>query len=96
MAGMARPALAAFGWHDLSATPVGDEVYLIRAVVRNSGWLPSYVTKLAAEKKLVRGVICELNYLTARACCKANRGSRSASWKAAPTNRPPLSVGRAA
>lgn len=47
-------------WHDLSATPVGDEVYLIRAVVRNSGWLPSYVTKLAAEKKLVRGVICEL------------------------------------
>ena len=47
-------------WHELSATPVGGEVYLIRAVVRNSGWLPSYVTKLAQEKKRVRGVICEL------------------------------------
>jgi len=47
-------------WHELSAMPVGDEVYLIRAVVRNSGWLPSYVTKLAQEKKRVRGVICEL------------------------------------
>ncbi|MEK7322369.1 MAG: M14 family metallopeptidase [Pseudomonadota bacterium] len=47
-------------WHDLSATAVGNDLYLIRAVVRNSGWLPSYVTKLAAEKKLVRGVICEL------------------------------------
>lgn len=47
-------------WHSVSGTPVGDDVYLVRAVVRNSGWLPSYVTKLAQEKKRVRGVICEL------------------------------------
>lgn len=47
-------------WHDISATPVGNDIYLIRAVVRNSGWLPSYVTKLANEKKRVRGVVCEL------------------------------------
>lgn len=47
-------------WHEVSATSVGEDVYLIRAVVRNSGWLPSYVTKLAQEKKRVRGVICEV------------------------------------
>ncbi len=47
-------------WQDVSATALGGDSYLVRAVVRNSGWLPSYVTKLAAEKKLVRGVICEL------------------------------------
>lgn len=47
-------------WHELSATPVADGVYLVRAVLRNSGWLPSYVTKLALDKKRVRGVVCEL------------------------------------
>lgn len=47
-------------WYEMSATAVGDDVYLVRAVVRNSGWLPSYVTKLAQEKRRVRGVICEV------------------------------------
>ena len=51
-------------WHEVSATPIGGDVYLVRAVVRNSGWLPSYVTKLAQEKKRVRGVICEVELPT--------------------------------
>jgi hypothetical protein len=29
-------------------------------VVENTGWLPTYVTKKAVEKKVSRGVICEI------------------------------------
>ena len=32
----------------------------VRLVLQNSGWLPSYVTRQAKEKKLSRGVICEI------------------------------------
>jgi hypothetical protein len=38
----------------------GEGVYRIRLVVDNVGWLPTYVTKKALEKKVVRGVICEI------------------------------------
>ena len=47
-------------WHALSATALGGDSYLIRAVVRNSGWLPTHITQLAADKKRVRGLVCEL------------------------------------
>jgi murein tripeptide amidase MpaA len=46
--------------HDLSAKPLGEGAYRVRLVVHNSGWLPSYVTKKGLEKKLVRGVVCEI------------------------------------
>jgi murein tripeptide amidase MpaA len=39
---------------------VGEGAWLVRLVVENAGWLPSYVTKKAVEKKVVRGVICEI------------------------------------
>jgi murein tripeptide amidase MpaA len=45
---------------EASATPIGDETYRIRLVVENTGWLPTYVTKKALEKKVTRGVICEI------------------------------------
>ena len=45
---------------EASATAVGDDAWRIRMVVENSGWLPSYVTKMAKQKKLVRGVVCEI------------------------------------
>ncbi len=48
-------------WHELSATALGNDTYLIRAVVRNSGWLPSNITQLALDKKRVRGLVCELD-----------------------------------
>ena len=35
-------------------------VYKVRLVVENTGWLPTYVTKKALEKKVTRGVICEI------------------------------------
>ena len=32
----------------------------MRLVVQNTGWLPSYVSKRALERKVVRGVIAEI------------------------------------
>lgn len=46
---------------DLQTTPLGDGTYKIRMVVHNTGWLPSYVTKKALEKKVVRGLVCEID-----------------------------------
>jgi murein tripeptide amidase MpaA len=43
-----------------SVTPLGGGAYRLRVVVENTGWLPTYVTKKALEKKVVRGIICEV------------------------------------
>jgi hypothetical protein len=32
----------------------------VRLVVQNSGWLPTYVTKMAVKHKLLRGVLAEI------------------------------------
>ncbi len=45
---------------NVEVKPLGEGDYRIRVVVENTGWLPSYVTKKAVEKKLTRGVICEI------------------------------------
>jgi murein tripeptide amidase MpaA len=45
---------------ELNVHPQGEGVYQLRVVVQNTGWLPTYVTKKALEKKVVRGVICEI------------------------------------
>ena len=39
---------------------LGGGVYRVRLVVENTGWLPSYVTKKAVEKKVSRGVMAEI------------------------------------
>jgi murein tripeptide amidase MpaA len=44
---------------DASATALGGGTYRVRLVVENTGWLPTYVTRKALEKKL-RGVVCEI------------------------------------
>ncbi len=46
--------------HDASVKALGDNTYRVRVVVQNVGWLPTYVTKKALEKKLLRGVIVEV------------------------------------
>ncbi len=46
--------------YEAKATPLGEGLYQIRLVVQNTGWLPTYITKKALEKKLVRGVITEI------------------------------------
>lgn len=45
--------------HHADVQVLSDEHYLVRLVVSNSGWLPTYVTKKAQEKQ-ARGVVCEI------------------------------------
>jgi len=47
--------------HSTEVTPLGDDNYHVRLVVQNTGWLPSYVSKKALEKKVVRDVVCEID-----------------------------------
>jgi murein tripeptide amidase MpaA len=46
--------------YEVSAKPLGEDAYRVRLVVQNTGWLPSYVTKKALEKKVVRDLVCEI------------------------------------
>ena len=46
--------------YEARAKPLGEDTYHVRLVVYNSGWLPTYVTKKALEKKVVRGLVCEI------------------------------------
>ena len=46
--------------YEASAKSLGKGAYRVRLVVQNTGWLPSYVTKKAIEKKAVRGLVCEI------------------------------------
>ncbi len=39
---------------------LGKDTWRVRLVVQNTGWLPSYVTRKAKDKKRTRGVVCEL------------------------------------
>ncbi len=41
--------------------PYGPDTYRVRLVVHNTGWLPSYVTKKALERKVTRGVVAEIS-----------------------------------
>lgn len=45
---------------EASAKALGEGSYRVRVLVENTGWLPTYITKKAVEKKIVRGVVCEL------------------------------------
>ncbi|HZT41834.1 MAG TPA: M14 family metallopeptidase [Chthonomonadaceae bacterium] len=42
------------------ARSLGDGTYLVRAVVDNTGWLPTYISKKALEKKTVRAIVAEI------------------------------------
>jgi murein tripeptide amidase MpaA len=46
--------------YDVAVEALGEGAYHIRMVVHNTGWLPTYVAKKAVEKKVVRGVVCEI------------------------------------
>lgn len=50
---------------EATAAAVGQDAdtqraYVIRVVVQNTGWLPTYVSKKALEKQVARGVVCEI------------------------------------
>lgn len=42
------------------ATRLGPDTWRVRVAVQNSGYLPSYVTKRALERKIARGVVYEI------------------------------------
>jgi len=42
------------------ADALGDDNWRVRLVVQNTGWLPSYVSKRALERKVVRDVVAEI------------------------------------
>jgi hypothetical protein len=58
-------------WHTLisprlvlletKVTSLGADSYCVRFVIQNEGWLPTYVTKKALERKMTRGVIAEIS-----------------------------------
>jgi murein tripeptide amidase MpaA len=39
---------------------LGEDTYRVRLVVQNTGWLPTYVTKKAMERKIVRSIVAEI------------------------------------
>jgi murein tripeptide amidase MpaA len=43
-----------------NAESLGGGVWRVRLVAQNTGWLPSYVSKRALERKVVRGAIAEI------------------------------------
>lgn len=46
--------------HKVDIHPVGEDSWRVEVIIENAGWLPSYVTKKALERKLVRGVVFEI------------------------------------
>ena len=46
--------------YDATVTILGEDTFHIQFVVCNTGWLPTYITKNAQEKKLTRPVVCEI------------------------------------
>ena len=46
--------------HSDEVEALGGGNYRLQAVVQNSGWLPTYVTKRALERRVVRGIVVEL------------------------------------
>jgi hypothetical protein len=45
----------------VSVTPLGADTFRVRMVVENKGWLPTYVSKKALERKVSRGVRAEIS-----------------------------------
>jgi hypothetical protein len=45
--------------HSSAVQPLGGGHYRVEVVVANSGWLPTYVSKRALERKVVRGLVVE-------------------------------------
>ncbi len=49
------------GLYETKVTALGADAFRVRLTVENTGWLPTYVTKKALERKVTRGVIAEIS-----------------------------------
>lgn len=47
-------------FYEASARQISADTYHITAVISNSGWLPTYLTKMGLKKNLTRNIICEI------------------------------------
>ncbi|MCX7669135.1 MAG: M14 family zinc carboxypeptidase [Anaerolineae bacterium] len=47
-------------WREVRVESTGPETWRLRAIVQNTGWLPTYVTKMALQRKQTRGVQAEI------------------------------------
>jgi len=45
---------------EVNVTAAGADTWRVRLVVQNTGWLPSYVSKMAVKRNLLRGVLAEI------------------------------------
>ena len=46
---------------EVQVTSAGNDTWRVRLIVQNTGWLPSYVSKMAVKRKLLRGVLAEIS-----------------------------------
>ena len=46
---------------EIQVTSAGNDTWRVRLIVQNTGWLPSYVSKVAVKRKLLRGVLAEIS-----------------------------------
>ncbi len=44
----------------MEVTSAGADTWRVRLIVQNTGWLPSYVSKMAVKRNLLRGVLAEI------------------------------------
>ena len=45
---------------EVQVTAAGADTWRVRLIVQNTGWLPSYVSKMAVKRNLLRGVLAEI------------------------------------
>jgi murein tripeptide amidase MpaA len=45
---------------EVQVTALGPDTWRVRLIVQNTGWLPSYVTKIGLKRKQTRGVLAEI------------------------------------
>jgi hypothetical protein len=48
-------------FRDVAVSEIGDGAWRVRAVVENTGWLPTSVTEKAVERKVVRPLVLEIS-----------------------------------
>lgn len=84
--------------HNFTAQPLGDGAYRLQLVLDNAGWLPTYGSKKALERKAARPIVVELELPeTAELCIgqirqevghlegRSYKGASAIGWVADPT-----------
>jgi murein tripeptide amidase MpaA len=46
---------------EVQVASAGNDAWRVRLILQNTGWLPSYVSKMATKRNLLRGVLAEID-----------------------------------